>query len=64
MHVNATPSLTCVGDLDGNGVVRVNDLLLLIAAWGNQGGDADLDGNGVVAVADLLILISNWGPCT
>ena len=62
--LNASPSSTCVGDFDGNGEVRVNDLLYLISAWGNQGGDADLDGNGIVAVADLLILISNWGPCT
>ena len=33
----------------------------LIAAWGEQGGEADLDQNGVVAVADLLMLIANWG---
>jgi len=59
----APQTAMCLGDFDENGSVTVSDLLFLIAAWGNQGGEADLDQNGVVAVADLLILIANWGPC-
>ena len=53
----------CEGDFDTSGEVDVNDLLTLIAAWGDAGGPADLDGNGVVDVGDLLILIANWGIC-
>jgi hypothetical protein len=53
------------GDLDGDGVVGVADLLTLLGAWGPcadpQNCPADLDGDGVVGVADLLILLANWG---
>ncbi len=55
---------SCVGDVDGDGVVGVPDLLLLLAAWGtNPGGPPDFDGDGQVAVPDLLALLANWGPC-
>jgi plastocyanin len=53
------------GDLNGDGVVDVSDLLILLAAWGPcpQSGDciADLNGDGAVDVSDLLILLANWG---
>ena len=42
----------CTGDLDGNGMVNVNDLLQLIGAWGNP-----------YDVNDLLELIGAWGEC-
>ncbi len=49
------------GDLDGDGLVSVADLLALLAAWGpcNECA-ADLDGDGSVAVQDLLMLLSNF----
>ena len=51
-------------DLDGNGDVRVPDLLLLLGAWGsNPGHSADFDGDGEVRVPDLLYLLDAWGPC-
>jgi hypothetical protein len=54
----------CLGDLNGDGVVDVLDLLALLDAWGpNPGHPADLNGDGVVDVLDLLILLDNWGPC-
>jgi hypothetical protein len=53
----------CLGDLDGSGFVDVNDLLVLLAAWGQGGVPADLSGDGVVNVADLLLLLGNWGEC-
>jgi len=54
----------CQSDLDGDGEVKVSDLLILIASWGPCSDcDEDLDGHGGVNVADLLILIAAWGPC-
>lgn len=52
-----------VGDLNGDGVVNVADMLILLGQWGPCSGDcaADLNNDGVVDVADLLILLSNWG---
>jgi hypothetical protein len=60
------PQETCDADLDGDGEVKVADLLLLIGAWGAcpaETCDADLDGDGEVKVADLLLLIGAWGAC-
>jgi hypothetical protein len=53
------------GDVNGNGVVNVDDLLGVISAWGPcPAGDTcheDVNGDGVVNVDDLLLVIQNWG---
>ena len=54
------------GDLDGDGVVGINDFLQLLAAWGPcpdpcpPSCTADLDGDCAVGINDLLILLGNW----
>jgi hypothetical protein len=56
------------GDIDGNGVVDVNDFLLMLGAWGDcpdpcpPSCPADIDGNCGVDVNDFLILLANWTP--
>jgi hypothetical protein len=52
-----------LGDLNGDGVVNVSDLLALLGAWGQCAGTcpADLNEDGIVNVSDLLILLANWG---
>ncbi|MGA0173189.1 MAG: hypothetical protein ACO3NL_06000 [Phycisphaerales bacterium] len=47
-------------DLDGDGTVGGSDLTMLLAAWGNAGGDADLDGDGIVGGSDLTVLLAAW----
>ncbi|HRP61731.1 MAG TPA: hypothetical protein PK400_00375 [Phycisphaerales bacterium] len=55
---------TCVGDLNNSGAVDVQDLLILLGAWGpNPAHPADLNNSGTVDVQDLLILLGAWGPC-
>jgi hypothetical protein len=54
---------TCPADLDGDGVVGVQDFLALLANWGGS-GEGDIDGNGTVGVQDFLLLLAAWGPCT
>ena len=52
------------GDVNGDGLVDVNDLLDLLAAWGpclTECCPADFDLNGGVDVDDLLTLLANWG---
>ncbi|MCH2135436.1 MAG: FG-GAP-like repeat-containing protein [Phycisphaerales bacterium] len=54
----------CPGDIDQDGEVSVEDILVMLASWGDTGGaPADINGDGVVDVNDLLILLSGWGPC-
>ncbi len=53
-------------DLNGDGVVNVLDLLLLLNDWGScpTGGaqcPADLNRDGQVNVLDLLLLLNEWG---
>ncbi len=43
---------TCPFDLDDDGTVGINDLLDLLAAWGDPYG-----------INDLLDLLAAWGPC-
>jgi len=54
----------CSGDINGTGMVDVDDLLAVINAWGPCAGcPADTNGDGVVNVDDLLAVINHWGPC-
>jgi len=58
------------GDLNGDGIVDVQDLLAVIGAWGACGGTcppaclgdiAPIGGDCSVNVQDLLAVIANWG---
>jgi len=49
----------CPGDIDGDLVIGVEDLLAVIAGWGTPDGDAD--GDGTTDVKDVLLVISAWG---
>lgn len=61
------PAPSCAGDLDGDGHVAVEDLVIVVMAWGDCPADgacvADLDGNGSVGFGDLLAVLSRWGAC-
>ncbi len=50
------------GDVNGDGVVNVTDLLAVMASWGLCDGpcSADLNGDLQVDVTDLLMVIANW----
>ncbi|MHC4092566.1 MAG: hypothetical protein ACYSVY_20220, partial [Planctomycetota bacterium] len=54
----------CLGDLDGDGVVGLGDLAILLAAYDTCTGDpfydpvADLDESGCVDLTDLALLLS------
>jgi hypothetical protein len=58
------PSLECIGDINDDNEVGVNDFLEMLAAWGfNPGHAADLDGDDWVGITDFLLLLAYWGPC-
>jgi hypothetical protein len=54
----------CPGDEDGNGLIDIDDLLIVIGNFECTGTcEGDADGNGLVDIDDLLIVISGFGPC-
>lgn len=49
------------GDLNGDGVIGVPDLLVMLGDWGLASSPADLNDDATVDVLDLLLLLANWG---
>jgi hypothetical protein len=50
-------------DINGDGLVGVDEILAVIAAWGTDDADADVNDDGIVDTNDLLLVLSAWGPC-
>lgn len=64
VYHGGAPSNPCPADIsDGNGVVDIDDLLVIINNWGWTFSAGDITGNGNVDIDDLLIVINAWGPC-
>ncbi|MFK7961830.1 MAG: right-handed parallel beta-helix repeat-containing protein [Phycisphaerales bacterium] len=54
----------CGGDVDGDGLIGIGDVLSVLAAWGPCDGcpaDLDGDGDGDVGLLDLLSVLAGWG---
>lgn len=51
----------CPADLDGNGEVDINDLLVVVGAWGTAEGD--ITGDGATSIEDVLAVIAGFGGC-
>lgn len=61
------PSAACAGDVNGDGVIDLNDLSLLLSSFGLCAGhpaflaSADFDADGCIALADLTVLLAAFG---
>jgi len=51
-----------VGDVDGDGSLSINDLLIIVGCWQRACPHADLNGDGAVSVPDLLEFLDRWPP--
>jgi len=60
-QVQDSPVETIKGDLDGNGVVNVFDLVIVAINFGESGGSADINGDGQVDVLDLTLVVQYFG---
>jgi hypothetical protein len=49
-----------LGDVNGDGVVNVQDFLMILAQWGTPGPEGDVNNDGIVNVEDFLIVLANW----
>ena len=54
---------SCVGDLDWDGDIDVDDLALTLDFWGDFSGNGDANQDGAVNVNDILWLLDYWGSC-
>jgi hypothetical protein len=57
--------IPCDGDINGDGIVGVIDLLEVISHWGSTDPldleFCDLNGDGIIENADILYIIGHWG---
>ncbi len=54
----------CPADISGDVLVGVDDLLMVVSAWGPCSGcPEDIDGDGDVGADDILAVIADWGWC-
>jgi len=51
----------CEGDATGDGAVNADDLLSVLANFGNQSSNGDVTGDGAVNADDLLLVLANFG---
>jgi hypothetical protein len=59
---NVTSQSLCIGDIDNNRLIDVNDLLLVISRFSEDGYLVeDIDDSGLVDVRDILIILSQFG---
>ena len=58
-----TIEVSCPGDITGDNVVDVNDVLSVLAGFNESDSDSDVNGDGVTNVNDVLIVIASWGNC-
>ena len=57
----------CPGDIDEDGDIDADDLVICIAGWDSGLGSddrEDLDRDESITVVDVLTLLNSWGPCS
>jgi hypothetical protein len=61
--VSTTATIGCPGDLNGDQLVGVSDVLLLLSGFGCMEGcgESDANGDGIVNVTDVLFLLGLFG---
>ena len=63
-HEGCTVADVCepsCGDVNGDDIVNVGDLLVVIENWGTFDINADVTLDGIVDVDDILLIVSAWG---
>lgn len=65
LRVKVDLGSACAGDVNGDHVVDISDMMAVLGAWGGCGGDcpADINDDGVVDIADMMGVLSAWGVC-
>jgi hypothetical protein len=63
--LDLTVTIKCTTDVDGDGLVGIEDFLEVLAQWGQACPcTADADDDDMVGITDFLKILAEWGPCT
>ena len=61
------PIPTCPADIapqpNGDGMVNIDDLVVVITHWGQTSGPADINHDNIVNIDDLVQVVTHWGMC-
>ncbi len=49
------------GDINGDGVVNIQDVIIILNNWGQQNSPYDTNSDGVIDIQDLIKVLENWG---
>lgn len=60
-HLSSSRAAGASPDINGNGIVDVFDLSVLLSKWNTADASSDLNADGTVNVFDLSTLLSSWG---
>ena len=63
MLVEGENAPACPADFDGSGLIGVEDMLVVLGAYGCSGLSCpgDFDGDGLVGSADILLFLAQFG---
>ena len=50
----------CPGDANGDLIVNLADIVVVILHWAGLGGMGDLNCDGRINLADIAIVLANW----
>ena len=67
MLIEGESAPACPADFDGSGLIGVEDMLVVLGAYGCSGSDCagDFDGDGLVGSADIVLFLAQFGEfCT
>ena len=55
---------SCPADVNGSGVVDIDDLFAVLGAWGAcEDCPEDITGDEMVNIDDVFEVLGEWGPC-
>ncbi|UCD75797.1 MAG: S8 family serine peptidase [Phycisphaerales bacterium] len=53
----------CPEDVNGTGMVDIDDIFDVLAHWGEGAGPYDVNDDGMVDIDDVFAILAAWGPC-
>jgi len=67
LYVDGTVKIKMMGDINGDGIINILDILIAATAFGSMPGDpnwnpeVDLDNNGLINILDIVQIAVHFG---